>query len=56
MGMTKKLENHRVFPIVAWFLIVGFASFVLLLVYSVQQQAEILGERQATNVSALEDL
>lgn len=31
--MNKKLEEFKVFPIIAWILVIGFAGFTLSLIY-----------------------
>jgi len=49
--MSKKLEEFRFFPFVAWFLIIGFAAFTLSLTYRLSDATGISGEIQQYNIT-----
>lgn len=37
--MKFELENHKFFPVVAWILVIGFATFTFSLAYKLQNEA-----------------
>ncbi len=45
----KRLEDHKVFPLVAWILVIGFALFTYLLITDLQRslQAQTFTEEAA---------
>jgi hypothetical protein len=54
--MTQKLEEFRIFPIIAWVLIIGFAGFVFSLTHRLSDAAGISGELQSYNAATMEYL
>ncbi len=51
MHMNNTLESHKLFPYVAWFLVVGFAVFTYNLTITVQNELETI----ATGIDRLEE-
>ncbi len=41
--MNHALENHRFFPVVAWLLVIGFATFTYLLTTHLQKELSTIG-------------
>ncbi len=46
---TIALENHRVFPYIAWGVFIGFSVFTGSLVYNLYQTTEAIGEQSYNN-------
>ncbi len=52
--MKNTLEKHKIFPIIAWLLFIGFAAFVFFLTVQLQATAEELSLKTSTNIEALQ--
>jgi len=49
----KKLEAYKAFPIVAWFVIIGFAYFVYTLTTDLEDEATFISEQSLQTQAAV---
>lgn len=49
----KKLEAYKAFPIIAWFVIIGFAYFVYTLTNDLDDEATLISEQTLQTQAAI---
>lgn len=58
LDMNNTLESHKLFPYIAWAIVIGFAVFVYTLTLRVQNELEVIGDgvsRLEERIGALEE-